>query len=186
MRDKLLRPADGLVVLEFHKPQLSDYSREVLGADHPPEGISDLAAWYMGLMLAGKSNYLSNKILDHNLGDGAFTSPATVAIALCTAVPTAASTGATITEASYTGYARRVVAAAALSAAASQSKTNSEALPFAECTAGSSTIIGYAVNDSSTKGAGNNLYWGSCTSTVISTTQTPPTVATGGLIATES
>lgn len=135
--------------------------------------------------MASKSDYLENKDLDHNLGDGSFTMPSTVALALCTTIPTDASTGATIVEATYTGYARLVIAAADLSAAASGSKTNSNALTFAACTSGSSTIIGFAICDSSTTGAGNVLYWGTCTSTVISTTQTPATVAIGGLVVTE-
>ncbi len=134
--------------------------------------------------MASKSDYLENKTLDHNLSDGAFTMPAAIYLALCTAVPTDASVGATLTEAGYTGYARLVIAAADLSAAASGSKTNSNALTFAACTAGTSTVIGWAIVDSAS-GAGNVLYWGTCTSTVISTTQTPATIAVGGLVVTE-
>lgn len=134
--------------------------------------------------MASKSDYLENKILDHNLGDGAYTSP-TAYLALCTVVPTDASTGATITEASYTGYARLIINAADMSAAASGSKTNSNALTFAACTAGSSTIIGFAIVDSITTGAGNILYWGTVTSKVIDTSNTPPTVAIGALVLTE-
>jgi hypothetical protein len=137
------------------------------------------------LVCASKSDFLENKVLDHCLGDGSYTSPATVALALCTEAPTDAKTGATIVEAGYTGYARKAVAASALSAAASGSKTTSEALTFAECTASSSTIVGWALCDSSTKGEGNVLYWGTATSTVISTTQTPATIPTGGLVCTE-
>jgi hypothetical protein len=37
---------------------------------------------------------------------------------------------------------------------------------------------------SSSSGAGDNIVWGTATSTVISTTQTPPTVAIGGLVIT--
>src|SRR5262249_25543754 len=96
--------------------------------------------------------------------------------------PTDSSTGDTIVEASYTGYARKVVAASALSAASGGEIKNSEALTFAECTAGSSTIVGVAVCDSSTKGAGNVIGWGTITSTVISTTQTRPTIAANGLV----
>jgi hypothetical protein len=181
------RPSDELVIarLNLHEGQLSEYGKRVLRDGFVPDGIAPAARWLMGLEMVGKSDYLENKALDHNLGDGAFTMPATVALALCTVVPSETSTGATITEGSYTGYARKVIAASALSAAASGSKTNSEALVFAECTSGSSTIIGYAICDSSTKGAGNMLYFGSATSTVISTTQTPPTIATGGLVVTE-
>lgn len=132
--------------------------------------------------MASFSDYLENKVLDHALGKASFTMPTTVALALCTVVPTDASTGATITEATYTGYARKVIAAADLNSAASGQTTNANAITFNACTAGSSTIIGWAILDNSTTGAGNVLCWGTCTSTVISTTQTPATVAIGGLV----
>lgn len=135
--------------------------------------------------MASKSNYLENKDLDHNLGKAAFTMPTTVALALCTTVPDDTSTGATIVEATYTGYARKVVAAGDLNAAAAGQTTNANAITFAACTGSSSTVIGWALCDNSTTGAGNVLYWGTCTSTVISTTQTPATVAIGGLVVNE-
>jgi hypothetical protein len=184
---ELIEPKDALeiVTVKLNPGRLTRYGRLLRDLQLAPDGITPAARFAMGLEAAGKSDYLENKDLDHNLGDGAFTSPATVALALCTSVPTDASTGATIVEATYTGYARKVVEAAALSAAASGSKTNSSALEFAACTAGSSTIIGWALLDSSATGAGNALYWGTCTSTVISTTQTPATVAIGGLVVTE-
>lgn len=134
--------------------------------------------------MASFSDYLENKVLDHVLGKTSFTMPTTVALALCTVVPTDASTGATITEANYTGYARKVIAAADLNAASSGSSSNANAITFAACSGGTSTIIGWAICDSSTTGAGNVLVWGTCTSTVISTTQTPATIAVGGLVVT--
>lgn len=133
--------------------------------------------------MASKSDYLENKVLDHCLGDGSFTMPAAVYLALCTVVPTDASTGATITEANYTGYARKQIAASDLSAAASGSKTNSAAITFADCTAGSSTVVGFAIVDASTNG--NILYWGTVTSKTIDTSNTPATVAIGALVVTE-
>lgn len=133
------------------------------------------------LVMASYSDYAENKIQDHVWGKAAWTMPATVAVALCTVVPTDASTGATITEASYTGYTRVVVAAANVAAASGGSSSNSAQLTGGACTASSSTIIGYAVLDSSTIGAGNSLMWGTCASTVVSTTQTPPTIAVGAL-----
>jgi len=184
----LIQPKDALAVvtLDLQAGRLSDFGRELMrGLDRRGDGLSPLAVWAMGLRGGGKSDYLENKNLDHNLGDGAYTMPTTVALALCTSVPTDASTGATIVEATYTGYARLKVEAAQLSAAASGSKTNSAELTFANCTAGSSTITAWALLDSSTIGAGNSLYWGTATSTVISTTQTPPSIAAAGLVCTE-
>lgn len=138
-------------------------------------------------MLGGSgsfSDYAEPKILDHLLSDGAFTEPANVYLALCTTLPDDTKTGVNIVEATYTGYARLEILASDLSAAAAGSKTNSAALTFAACTASSSTIVGWAVTDNATTSAGNSLCWGSCTSTVISTTATPPTVDIGGLVVT--
>lgn len=129
--------------------------------------------------MASFSDYLENKLLDHVFNDGTYTAPAAY-LALCTTVPTDASTGTTIVEAAYTGYARVLIAAADVSAAASGSKTNGNAITFAACTASSSTIIGWAICDAAT--VGNMLMWGTATSTVISTTQTPATIAIGGLV----
>jgi hypothetical protein len=163
-----------LTVIELQPGRLSDYGRFLLRDGKPMAGG------------ASKSDYLENKNLDHNLGKSAFTMPTTVALALCTVVPTDASTGSSITEASYTGYARKVVAASDLNAAASGQSTNANVLTFAACTSGSSTVIGAALCDSSTTGAGNVLYWFTATSTVVSTTQTPATIAaTTGLIVNE-
>jgi hypothetical protein len=184
---ELLQPKDALevVALDLHQPRPSAYLRRLLTSIGDEEMIAPAARWYMDLRCAGKSDYLENKDLDHNLGKASFTMPTTVALALCTVVPTDASTGATITEASYTGYARKVIAAAALTSASGGQSSNSETLTFAACTAGSSTIIAYAICDNSTKGAGNVLYWGTSTSTVISTTQTPPNIAAAQLVVNE-
>jgi hypothetical protein len=129
--------------------------------------------------MASKSDYLENKILDHVLSITSFTMPANVYLALCTAVPTDASTGSTITEANYTGYARKEILVTDLNAAASGVITNLLAIAFAACTAGASTIIGFAICDAST--AGNVLYWGTTTSKVIDTSNTPATVAISAL-----
>lgn len=108
-------------------------------------------------------------------------------LALCTVVPDSTKTGATITEANYTGYTRMVVTAATWNAAtagaagAPTTTGTNGALTGTNCTAGSSVIIGWSLLDSAAVGAGNALWWGSATSTTISTTQTPPTIASGGL-----
>ena len=43
----------------------------------------------------------------------------------------------------------------------------------------------FAICDSGTTGAGNIHYWGTTTSKVIDTSNTPPTIAIGGLVVTE-
>ena len=130
------------------------------------------------------SDFLENAVLDHIFGDGTLTVSAPVFLALCTTQPTDASTGSTIVEATYTGYARASVAAADMSAAGSGSKTNSNAITFAACTAGTSTIVGWAICTTAGTGTGNVLAKGNCTSTVVSTTQTPATIAVSGLVVT--
>ena len=136
--------------------------------------------------MASKSDYLENKVLDHMLGKAGLTFVSGACyIALCTVVPTDASTGATITEANYTTYARKQVAAADWNAAASGQCTNSALQTMAACTAGSSTIIGLALLDAAAIGAGNILYWTTVTSKTIDTSNTPPTIAIGGLVVNE-
>ncbi|MFA6135024.1 MAG: hypothetical protein WC869_13495 [Phycisphaerae bacterium] len=132
--------------------------------------------------MASFSDYAEDKILDHALSDGAWTEPANLFLALCTSVPTDASTGTTIVEANYTGYARIEIAATDLSASSGGSKTNSAAITFAACTAGTSTVIGFALCDAVT--VGNVIMWGTVTSKVIDTSNTPATVAIGALVAT--
>lgn len=188
---KLIRPADDLVVvagdtqLNLHPGRLSQYGRELAQAarGYSPDGITDAARWLMGLDLASKSDYLENKNLDHNLSDGAFTMPEKIYLALCTTVPEDGKTGTTIVEAGYTGYARKQIEAASLAAAASGTKKNSAEIVFAECTASSATVIGWAICDALT--VGNMLYWGTATSTVISTTQTPAKIPAESLVVNE-
>lgn len=130
--------------------------------------------------MASFSDYYETHVLDHVLGKTELTKVTPIFLALCTVVPTDASTGSTLTEATYTGYARKSVAAADWNAASAGQSTNGNAITFAACTGSSSTIIGWALCDAVT--AGNVIVWGTCTSTVISTTQTPATVAVGGLV----
>lgn len=158
-------------------PRLSNLGALIWMYTHPPvEGGSGTL-----------SNYAETSVLNHVNGKTSFTMPATVALALTTATPDSSKTGATIVEANYTGYGRQTVpgtswaAATAGGAGAASTTSNSVAITFAACTALTSTIIGWALCDSATTAAGNMLHWGSATSTVISTTQTPATVAIGGL-----
>lgn len=130
--------------------------------------------------MAGFSDYLELKTLEHVTGKTALSMPS-VYLALCTAAPTDASTGATLTEAAYTGYARKAVTAGLWSAAAAGEIHNAQPVIFAACTGGTATIVGWALVDSATTGAGNVLVWGTCTPTEISVTQTPPTIAAGAL-----
>jgi hypothetical protein len=93
------------------------------------------------------------------------------------------STAATAGELTYTTYARQSVSSTNMSPAASGSVTNDVAITFPAVTAGGGTVTFWMLCSSSS-GAGDNICWGTATSTVISTTQTPPTVAIGGLVIT--
>jgi hypothetical protein len=156
--------------------------------------LKDFLDWYFSterMWLAGQgsfSDYAETHILDHALGKTSWTMPTTIALALCTTVPTDASTGANIVEANYTGYGRQTIAGAGWNAAASgtpSSSTNNGAITFAACTAGSSVVIGWDLADSATTSAGNSIVWGTTTSVTINTTQTPATVASGALQVTQ-
>lgn len=131
-------------------------------------------------MAGNLSVYSGNKILELLTGKTAFTLP-TCYLALCTTAPTAASTGATIVEATYTGYVRLATAGSDWTAASGEVISNATLLSFPACTAGTNTINSWAALDSSTIGAGNVLFWGTCVSTVISTSFTPARFAIGAL-----
>ena len=124
--------------------------------------------------MASFSDYAENKILELIVGKTGFTTP-TAYIALVTTLPTDASTGATLVEPSTSGtaYARKSTSASDWGTASSGSITNANAITFATATgAGWGTIVGFAIVDSGTVGAGNVLGWGSLTSTAIAADDT--------------
>lgn len=134
-------------------------------------------------MAGSLSDFAENELLDHVMGKGSYTMPATVAVALCVSGGTLndASTGSSITEPTYTGYARKVIAASDLNAASGGSMTNANDIVFDACTSGSDTIVGVAICDNSTTGAGNMLAWSDVASKTIDTSNTPATIAAGAL-----
>ena len=151
---------------------LEELLRSVKASERPP---------MLGGITNGISQYGMSHLLDHINGKTSFTMPATVAMGLWTAALSSTSTGATASEAAYTGYARQTIAGAGFNAATAATpsvSTNNGAITFPACTGGTSTLIAFMLADSATIGAGNALWYGTLTSTVISTTQTPPTVAT--------
>jgi len=130
--------------------------------------------------MASFSDYLENKVLEHVVAKTSFTMPTSpLYLALCTTVPTDSSTGSTLVEANYTGYARKSVAGTDWASASGGSISTANQITFAACTGSTSTVVGWALVDASS--SGNVIAWGTCTSTVISTTATPATVNAGGL-----
>lgn len=104
-----------------------------------------------------KSDYLENEILDHVLGGGDYTRPATVYIALFTAAPNDAGGGTEVTGGS---YARAAVTNNATNwpAASSGAKSNGVAIDFPTPNAGWGLVTSFALFDAATDG--NLLYYG--------------------------
>lgn len=130
-------------------------------------------------MAGSLSDFLENKVADHISGKTSYTMPANIYAALCTVTILDSHTGTTITEATYTGYARKQVAAADWNASSAGVVTNANAVTFAACTAGTSTVIGVAFCDALT--VGNLLYYSDVTSHVIDSSNTPATCAIGAI-----
>lgn len=107
--------------------------------------------------MSAKSNYLENALINAVLRATAFTSPATVYVALFTAV-TDGEAG-TVTEVSGGAYARQSVAFAAPS---NGSTSNSAEIIFPVATAAWGTITHFGIYDAAT--LGNLLYYGALTS----------------------
>jgi hypothetical protein len=109
-------------------------------------------------MAGSKSDYLELELLDHVLGGGDFSRPATVWIALYSVAPTDAGGG---TEFSAGNYARLSVTNNATNwpAAAAGLKSNGVEFAFAEATGSNwGTAVAFGIFDAVS--GGNLLYWG--------------------------
>ncbi len=119
------------------------------------------------------SNYLKNKLVDHLLRTTTFSQPSMIAIALCTAAPTDASTGATIVEVpNSNNYSRKTLNPSnsnwlgthgnttGASSGTGGSTSNSVVIEFDTASSSWGTITHVAVCDSATWGAGNVLFYG--------------------------
>ena len=120
---------------------------------------------------AGYSDAYEILVLDAENQKSTLTAAAPWYMALVTVAVTDADTGSTMTEATYTGYARKSVAAGDMNGAAAGSASNANAIQFAACTNNSSVVIGFAHCAAST--VGTMRKFGTCASTTVSTTQTP-------------
>lgn len=121
------------------------------------------------------STVTANKVLDHLHGKTAFTMPSLWA-ALVTVTPTAGMTGSTITEISYTGYARKSLAGSDFNAASAGAATNATLWAWGAMTAGAGgTAVAVVLCDAST--AGNVLQFSSAISLAISAGITPQVAA---------
>lgn len=107
--------------------------------------------------MAGASDYLENKLVDHMLGKASFTMPTTVYVALFTAAPTDAGGG---TEVSGNAYARQAVTSVMASASSGQSTNGSDVL-FPTATGSWGTVVAAGLFDASS--GGNLLAWNTLT-----------------------
>lgn len=121
-------------------------------------------------MAGSKSNTLENALLDHVLGGGDYTRPATVYIALYTAAPTDAGGGTEVTGGS---YARASVTNNATNwpAASGGAKSNGTEITFPTASANWGTVVAFGIFDALT--VGNLLFWADlATSKAINTGDT--------------
>lgn len=120
------------------------------------------------------SDYAENSLMGHLFGS-AYSKPATVYLALCTADPTDAGTGASMNEVTNSNnYARKAIA---FGAAASRRITQNATVTFDQASGSWGTVTHYAVLDSGTHGAGNMLAHGSFSSSFAPVSGNTPSVA---------
>jgi hypothetical protein len=121
------------------------------------------------------SDYSENELLDH-LFNAAYPAPGTLELALCTADPTDAGTGATITEvADANNYARAEIA---FSAAAARAVVQNGAVTFPQASGAWGTITHWAILDGDTHGADNVLAHGAFGSSFEPVDGNTPSIAT--------
>ena len=134
-------------------------------------------------MAGSKSDFLENELLDHVLGNAAYTAPATVYIALYTVAPTDAGGG---TECTGGSYARKAVTndVTNFPAASAGAKSNGVAISFVEATASWGTVVAFGILDALT--LGNLLYWADLTTSKVIDNLDTATFAIGDIDATEA
>ncbi len=118
------------------------------------------------------------------MGRAAYPMPAAIYAALCKVAPSKTTTGATVQEVAYSGYARVQVPAASLNAASGGAMTNSQDIQWPDVLGGSDTAVAVAFFDAPS--GGNMTYYDPDVGSVaVSTTQTPPVIRAGALTITE-
>ena len=131
-------------------------------------------------MAGSKSNYLSKKLVEEAAGGVNFVPSAQVYLALTTTLPDDTSTGATLVETDYAGYARTQIGTGnnqtdawnAGTGTTTVTVTNKNTITCPAATGPSTNpIVGVAVVDAAS--GGNVLYWASVTSTAIAAGDTP-------------
>ena len=108
--------------------------------------------------MAGFSDYLEDKVLDHVFGGSAYTAPSTLYVALFTAAPSDTGGG---TECSGGSYARKSMPAMTVSGTSPTTATNGAAVEFATATGAWGTVTHVGIYDASS--SGNLLCWAALT-----------------------
>jgi len=148
-----------------------------------------LAALALPAFPAGVSTYTSQAIANHVYRATAYTAPSTLCWALLTSAASDSSTGATIAEASYTGYARGCLnpSTSNYTAPTSTGQTcNNATITFgAAATSGPTVVTHFALLDSATIGAGNVIVYGTLTnSKTVNNGDPAPTAPASSLCST--
>jgi len=108
--------------------------------------------------MAGFSDYLEDKVLDHVFGGTAYTAPSTLYVALYTAAPSDTGGG---TEVSGGSYARKSMPDMTVSGTSPTTATNGAAVEFVTATGSWGTVSHVGVFDASS--SGNLLGWAALT-----------------------
>jgi len=131
----------------------------------------------------GASDYCEEAILNALFGKtsafGTLSSRPTIYVALLTAAPSDTSTGSTIADANYTGYARAATTAATWNAWSAGQITNAVAIVFPEATGGNSVVTHFALVDASS--GGNVLFYGALNTSMTISTGIAPQFKAGDL-----
>lgn len=131
--------------------------------------------------MGSKSDYHENKVLEIARGN-TYTAAGTLYSALYTVIPSDSTAGTEVTNAT-SGYTRVATTFCTAGATTAGSMTNTGAVTFATMAA-AVTVVGWALLDTSTVGAGNILYWSTVT-TLALVTGDQATAAVGGIVVTE-
>ena len=114
--------------------------------------------------MAGFSDYLEDKVLDHVFGGNAYTAPATLYVALYTVAPTDTGGGTEVTGGSYA----RQTGAFTVSGTNPTQASNSSAIEYPTATGNYGTVVAVGIFDASS--SGNLLAYANLTaSKVVST-----------------
>lgn len=126
------------------------------------------------------TDFLEQELLDHVL-NASYTSPANIYLALCTADPTDAATGASMNEvANANAYQRTAIS---FGVASSRSVTQDADVTFPQASGGGwGTVSHWAIVDNQTYGSGNVLAHGELASPKAINENNTPTVASGEIV----